>query len=132
MSYHTQTKSLPSDTNPLLRSVRQGSLFNAKSLLAPVRYLRRFGFRMSNEYDLATSIFVSGIKELIDVRDCSCLKQDQVLNLCAYVDKTNFETEEKIYGVYGQLLELFPDTNIDVRVVELCGRSKDEVEAFIK
>jgi len=102
-----------------------------KPIFDAVEYLRKFGLIFSSDYELATSIFVSKVTKLDNVKDCTCARLDDVLTIYAYIDKTNLETEEKIYDVYGQLLELFPDTEIDVRVVELHGRSKDEIKVEI-
>jgi hypothetical protein len=116
----------------LFQKLRQSFQLDFKSFLDQVVYLRRFGFRVSNDYDVATSIFLSGIVKIPDVKDCSCIKKEGLLSLRAYIETTNFEVEAKIYDIYAQLLEYFPDTNIDVKVVELYGRSKDELEPLIK
>jgi hypothetical protein len=130
MSYHT-LRNQQSPGTDLLGRVRQSFQLNVKPLLDAVEYLRRFSLKLTSDYDLATSIFVSKITKLDAVRDCTCSERDGVLTLLAYMDKTDFATEEKIYDVYGQLLELFPDTDIDVRVIELHGRSKTETNAEI-
>jgi hypothetical protein len=130
MSYQTNKAQLSSGID-LIHRMRQSFQLNIKPIFDAVEYLRKFGFRFSSDYELATSIFVSKITKLDNVKDCICAQQDDVLTMYAYIDKTNFETEEKIYDVYGQLLELFPDTEIDVRVIELHGRSKDEIKTEI-
>jgi hypothetical protein len=116
----------------LFQKFRQSFQLDLKTFLDQVVHLRRFGFKISNDYDVATSMFLSGIMKIPDVKDCSCTKKDGLLNLCAYIETTNFEAEAKIYDIYAQLLEYFPDTNIDVKVVELYGRSKGELEPLIK
>jgi hypothetical protein len=87
---------------------------------------------MSNDYDVATSMFLSGIVKIPDVKDCSYIKKEGLLSIRAYIETTNFEAEAKIYDIYAQLLEYFPDTNIDVQVIELYGRSKDDLEAILE
>lgn len=116
----------------LLQKIRQSFQLDFKSFFDQVVYLRSFGFRVSNDYDVATSMFLSGIVKIPEVKDCSCIKKDGLLSLHAYMETTNFEVEAKIYDIYAQLLEHFPDTNIDVKVVELYGRSKDDLEPLIK
>jgi hypothetical protein len=116
----------------LFQKLRQGFQLDFKSFLDQVAYLRRFGFRVSNDYDVATSIFLSGIVKIPEIKDCSCIRKDRLLSLHAYIETTNFEVEAKIYDIYAQLLEYFPDSNIDVKVVELYGRSKDELEPLVK
>lgn len=131
MSRHlVMTKAVPNVG--LFQKFRQSFQLDLKSFLDQVVSLRRFGFRVSNDYDVATSMFLSGIVKIPDVKDCSCIKKDGLVSLRAYIETANFEVEGKIYDIYAQLLEYFPDTNIDVKVVELCGRSKDELEPLIK
>lgn len=116
----------------LFQKLRQSFQLDFKSFLDQITYLRRFGFRVSNDYDVATSMFLSGIAKIPEVKDCSCIKKDGLLSLHAYIETTNFDAEARIYDIYAQLLEYFPDTNVDVKVVELYGRSKDELEPLIK
>ena len=116
----------------LFQKFRQSFQLDFKSFLDQVVGLRRFGFRVSNDYDVASSMFLSGIMKIPDVKDFSCINKEGLLSLRAYIETTNFEAEAKIYDIYAQLLEYFPDTNIDVKVVELYGRNKDELEPLMK
>jgi len=122
---------MSSSSNPFYK-LRMGFQPNVKSFRSQLVRIIKFGFNMSSDYDLATSIFISRITKLTDAKDCTCFKKDKILNLYVYIEETNFETEEKIYDVFSQLLRFFPNTNIDVRVIELYGRNKDELEAFVK
>ncbi len=124
------TKAIPNVG--LFQKFRQSFRLDFKSVLDQVVDLRRFGFRVSNDYDVASSMFLSGIVKIPEVKDCSCIKKEGLLSLRAYIETTNFEAEAKIYDIYARLLEYFPDTNVDVKVVELYGRNKDELEPLIK
>jgi len=116
----------------LLNRFGQAFAVNLKSFIDQTMHLRNFGLKISSDYALASSIFLSSIAKLEDVKDCTCLRQNKELNLFAYLEKFNFDTEAKIYEIHRQLLTSFPDTSIDVRVVELYGRSKAELEPLIK
>jgi hypothetical protein len=132
MSYPVDlTKQVASNAN-LIDRFGQAFAVNVKSFVSQVVSLRNFGLKISSDYALASSIFLSSIAKLEDVKDCTCLKQNKDLNLFAYLEKFNLDTETKIYEIHRQLLRSFPDTNIDVRVVELYGRSKAELEPVIK
>ena len=131
MSQH-QLVTKPFSSIGLFQKLRQSFQLDFKSFLGQVIYLRRFGFRVSNDYDVASSMFLSGIMKIPDVKDFSCINKEGLLSLRAYIETTNFEAEAKIYDIYAQLLEYFPDTNIDVKVVELYGRNKDELEPLMK
>jgi hypothetical protein len=129
---HTQSRQVAPKADLFHRLEQSFGFASFKSLVVQAIHLRTIGLKMSSDYTLASSVFLSQIVKFEDVKDCSCMKQDKTISLLAYLGKTNFETEEKIYEVHRQLLENFPETNIDVRVVELCGRSKDELEAFVR
>jgi hypothetical protein len=129
---YAQDKQVPSSADLFHRLEQYFTFANFKSFVDQAIRLRSIGFKISNDYTLASSIFLSQIAKLEDVKDCSCMKQEKTISLLAYLDKTNFETEERIYEIHRQLLESFPETNIEVRVVELYGRKKGEVEALVE
>jgi hypothetical protein len=131
MSQHPLMTKIASSVE-LFQNIRQSFHIDFKSFLGQVMNLRRLGFLVSNDYGVATSMFLSGIAKIPEVKDCSCIKKDELLSLRAYIETTNFEAEAKVYDIYAQLLEYFPDTSVDVKVVELCGRSKDELEPIMK
>ncbi len=50
--------------------------------------------------------------------------------LLAYIDKPSEEVENRIYNMYSEMLNLFPNVDLDLRVVELYGRTKEEMPTY--
>jgi hypothetical protein len=98
-----------------------------KMLIDPQNVLKIIGFVLPNDYFLATSIVKSKLSKIPEVRDFSCIQHNKMLHLLAYINEPNEDAEKKIYDIYGEILDLFPDTNVDLQIVELYGRSKEQV-----
>ena len=46
------------------------------------------------------------------------------------MEKENWEVEDEIFSIYGDLLDTFPELDIKVRVLRLWGRKEDEISLF--
>lgn len=66
--------------------------------------------------------------EIPEVKEIDYSMNDKTLVIFTYIEQPNYEAEEKIYEAYGQLLDLFPTLDIDMKVVELYGRSIEELK----
>jgi hypothetical protein len=98
-----------------------------KMLLDPQNVLKIMGIVLPNDYFLASSIVQSKLAKIPEVRDFSCLQHNKMLHLMAYINEPNEDAEKKIYQIYGEMLDLFPDTNVDLQIIELYGRPKEQV-----
>ena len=106
-----------------------GGLRESMSVLTnPQNILKLLGIDLYNDYNLAVSFVQSKLVNIPEVKDFGYVQNKENLNLFAYIDQPNEEAENKIYSIYGELLELFPNKEIDVRIVELYGRSKECVQ----
>lgn len=99
-----------------------GSIKNALEIL------RKRSFYLSKTKQLAVAIFFSKIMEIPEVKEIDYSMNDKTLVIFTYIEQPNYEAEEKIYEAYGQLLDLFPTLDIDMKVVELYGRSIEELK----
>lgn len=101
---------------------------NIESIKNALILLANTSFQLSRAKQLVVAIFFSKLIKIPEVKDISYSVNDKVLNLFAYIDKPNSEAEEEIYEAYGILLDLFPQLDIDLKVLELYGRSIEELE----
>lgn len=101
---------------------------NVESIKNSLTLLAKTSFRLSRTTQLIVAIFFSRLIRIPKVKDISYSINDKTLVLFAYIDKPNWEAEEEIYEVYGMLLDLFPHIDIDLKVLELYGRSIEELE----
>jgi hypothetical protein len=130
MSLKTETN-LPLSSMKILRMFSQSfqSLqFNLRSLLDPDALLRMMGFKISNDFELATSVFFSKLTKIDEVKDLGFSLQNKTLKVYTYINEPNDKAEQQIYDIYSQLLDLFPNTDIQLRVFELYGRTKEDLE----
>lgn len=130
MSLKTETN-LPLSSMKILRMFSQSfqSLqFNLRSLLDPDALLRMMGFKISNDFELATSVFFSKLTKIDEVKDLGFSLQNKILKVYTYINEPNDKAEQQIYDIYSQLLDLFPNTDIQLRVFELYGRTKEDLE----
>jgi hypothetical protein len=130
MSLKTETN-LPLSSMKIIRMFSQSSQslqFDLRSLLHPDALLRMMGLKMSNDFELATSVFFSKLTKIDGVKDLGFSLQNKTLKVYAYVNEPNDKAEQQIYDTYGQLLDLFPNTDIELRVFELYGRTKEDLE----
>lgn len=98
-----------------------------KMLIDPQNVLKIMGIVLPSDYSLATSIVQSKLAKIPEVRDFSYLQHNKKLHLLAYINEPNEDAEKKIYGIYDEMLDLFPDTNVDLQIIELYGRPKEQI-----
>jgi len=101
-----------------------------KMLINPQSMLRLLGIGLPNDFSFAISFAQSRLAKIPEVKDFGCVQHNNALKMLAYIDEPNEEVENKIYSVYGEILDLFPDKEIDVRIVELFGRTKADMETL--
>jgi hypothetical protein len=130
MSLKTETN-LPLSSMKILHMFSQSFQhlqFNLRSLLDPDALLRMIGFKISTDFELATSVFFSKLTKIDEVKDLGFSLQNKTLKVYTYINEPNDKAEQQIYDIYGQLLDLFPNTDIQLRVFELYGRTKEDLE----
>lgn len=125
--------SLKTETNfpfgmSIFRIFNQSPQFNLRSLFDPNAFLKKMGFKISNDFEIATSIFFSKLTKIDGVKDLGFSLQNKTLKVYAFIDEPNEKAEQQIYDTYGQLLDLFPNTDIELRIFELYGRTKADLE----
>ncbi|MCK4478200.1 hypothetical protein KAU88_06710 [Candidatus Bathyarchaeota archaeon] len=107
---------------------RLSAPLNRKAIKNALTLLRETSLHLSEINQLVIAIFFSKIMKVPEVKDVSFSVNDKTLVLFAYINEPNGEAEDKIYEAYGLLLDLFPKVDIDLKVLELYGRSIEELE----
>jgi hypothetical protein len=100
-----------------------------RALIQPISMLKSVGIGLPNDNVLVTSLVKSKLLNINEVKDFESVKQNDSLNLFAYIDQPNEDVENRIYELYSQILELFPKIDVDLRIIELYGRTKQEVQS---
>lgn len=71
------------------------------------------------------SFFKTKIMKMPEVRELKSSKEEASV-FQIYIDKPDWDLEEKIYEAYGQLLDNFPDLSFDLRVIVTSYGSKTQ------
>lgn len=98
------------------------------SLIDPKNIIKSFGMTILDSNSIATKLVKSRLARISEVVDFDCRQNNKSVELFAYLNEPNEEAERKIYEIYSDLLELSPSSNIDIKIVELYGRSKEEIQ----
>jgi hypothetical protein len=101
-----------------------------RMLEMPQSLLRFLGIGSLDSFSFAMSYAQSRLTTVPEVKDFGCVQGNNTLKMFAYIDVPNEQVEKRIYGIYGELLDLFPNTDVDISIVELYGRSKEEMQSL--
>jgi len=97
-------------------------------LIRPQSVLKLLGIGLPNDFSFAVSYAQAKLARISEIRDFGYVQDNNTLKIFAYIDKPNEQAEKEVYSVYSDLLDLLPNTDVDVRIVELYGRSKEEMQ----
>jgi len=99
-------------------------------LVTPQNLLKSLGIGLPDNFSFAISLAQSRLARIPEVKDFGYVQDNNTLKMFAYIDVPNEQVEKGVYGVYSELLDLFPNTDVDVKIVELYGRSKQEMQSL--
>jgi hypothetical protein len=122
----TQSQSFPNTR--FMQKLSENIWDSFKILTNPQNLLNMLGITSPNDFDFAASFAQSRLSKIPQVKNFGCIQHNNTLHLLAYIDKPDEDAETKIYNVYGELLDLFPNTDVDVKIIELYGRTKEQVQ----
>lgn len=100
-----------------------------RALIQPLSMLISVGIGLPNDMVLVTSLVESKLMRIPEIKDFEHVKQNDSLNLIAYIDQPNEDVENRVYTMYGEMLDLFPNIDLDLRIIELYGRTKQEIQS---
>jgi len=124
----TRTNLYP--TTNLLQKMSESIHDMYKMLGTPQSLLKLLGIGLSDNFSFAMSYTQSKLAAIPEVKDFGCIQDNNSLKMFAYIDRPNEQVEKRVYSIYSELLDLFPNTDVDINIVELYGRSKEEMESL--
>lgn len=81
--------------------------------------------------NLVVETFRQRISEVPLVQSAYCLRRKNSCSFFVLMKEENWEIENKIFDIYGNLLDLFPEIDIRVKILRLWGRKEKEMTSLI-
>lgn len=72
-------------------------------------------------------IFKRSMSQIPEVKTMYCLQRENIVSFWVFLDEQNWEVEDQIYESYGELLSMFPDYDIRMRLLRLLGRKPEDL-----
>ena len=79
--------------------------------------------------DLIIETFKQRMVEFPEIKSVYCLRKKNMLSFSVFMNEENWAVEDKIYEIYGELIDNFSEIVIRIRVLRLWGRKEDEILA---
>ena len=76
---------------------------------------------------IVLNIFNSQLAKISDIKVRYFAETPKAISIWLFIEEDNWEAEENIYEAYGEMLDFFPDTEIDLRLLKLFGRKPEEL-----
>ena len=76
---------------------------------------------------IVLNIFNSQLTKISDIKARYVAETPKVISFWLFIEEDNWEVEESIYEAFGELLDLFPDAEIDLRLLKLYNRKPEEL-----
>ena len=78
-------------------------------------------------HSIVLNIFNSQLTRISEIKARYFAETPKVISIWLFIEEDNWIVEENIYEAYGQLLDFFPDTEIDLRLMKLFDRKPEEL-----
>ena len=70
----------------------------------------------------AIEVLKNKLKDMREIVKVDAHKEDENIAFRIFIDKPNWDIEERIYDAYGDLLDTFPSSSFSLEVIELFGK----------
>lgn len=79
-------------------------------------------------------VFKSQLVKIPQIKSRYVAESPKAVGIWLFIEEDNWEIEERIYEAYGELLDLFPENEVDLRLLKLYGRKPEELlpDGFMK
>jgi len=104
-----------------------GSVSVTTSLLNLLQIIKTLPL-LINYKSLITNMFNMSFKEIDRVIAVDTLYTDGKIDIQVFINEDDWELEDAIYEKYDKFLDEFPDNAIKIQVVDLFGRSPENVK----
>jgi len=78
-------------------------------------------------HGIVLNIFKSQLDKIPEVKARYFAETPKAISIWLFVEEDNWEVEENIYEKYGEMLDFFPEAEIDLRLLKLFGRKPEEL-----
>jgi hypothetical protein len=79
--------------------------------------------------NLVIETFKQRMSEIREIKSVYCLRRKNVLSFSVFMNEENWDVEDEVFNVYGELIDNFEEFDIRVKVLRLWGRKEDEILA---
>jgi len=119
-----------SDKELLLKEFRKQIVITQKELEKYREYFSNLLSTVKSLFELRSivlNIFATQLAKIPDIEARYFTETPEGINIWMFIKKDNWKVEEDIYEAYGELLDLFPDTDINLRLLKLFERKPEEL-----
>jgi predicted site-specific integrase-resolvase len=81
--------------------------------------------------NLVVETFRQRISEVPLVQSVYCLRKKNSCSFFVLMKEENWEIENRVFDIYGNLLDIFPELDIRVKVLRAWGRKEEEMTSLI-
>ena len=72
-------------------------------------------------------IFKYNVSQIPQVEAIYCFQRRNIVSFWIFLEEENWEAEDQIYEIYGELLSMFPEYDIRIRLLSLWGRKPEDL-----
>ena len=87
--------------------------------------LKKVGTQLN--LSIIPEIFKHNISQISQVKSTYLFQRRNILSFWIFLEGENWEVEDQIYDTYGELLSMFPDFDIRLRLLRLWGRKPEDL-----
>lgn len=87
--------------------------------------LREVGSRLI--LNIIPAIFKYNMLQVSQIKTIYCFQRRNIVSFWIFLEEENWEAEDKIYEIYGELLSMFPDNDIRMKLLRLWGREPEDL-----
>lgn len=78
-------------------------------------------------FSVILNVFKFQLAKIPQIKAKYFARTPKLISFWVFVEEDNWEVEENIYEAYGELLDFFPDAELDLRLLKLYGRKPKEI-----
>lgn len=77
--------------------------------------------------NIIPAIFKHNMLQVSEVKEVHCFQRMNMISFWVFLEEENWEAEDKIYEIFGELLFMFPDNDIQMKLLRLWGRKPEDL-----
>lgn len=77
--------------------------------------------------NIIPAIFKYNMLQVSQIRAIYSFQRRNMVSFWIFLEEENWEAEDQIYEIYGELLSMFPDNDIQMKLLRLWGRKPEDL-----